>query len=89
MRSFRWFRKIVGLLNPKRREGTAMDESELSPATIAYREEIFVGVSQGDTATLDKAFEDAHRQARRPLRLITIEVEGTNPIDQYRVVMKG
>ena len=60
-----------------------------------YDYEVVVGVARTDDAaarpvTLEDAFADAWDRVtdkRRPYRVLEIEVAGTNPINEYRVVL--
>ena len=62
--------------------------------TSEYRDSIFVGVARGDRPQLEDAFEDAYEKAknagkRGPFQTLEIVVHGSNPISEYRVVLKG
>ncbi len=65
--------------------------------TGEYRDSIFVGVARGDgeqRPQLEDAFEDAYEKAknagkRGPFQTLEIVVHGSNPISEYRVVLKS
>ncbi len=61
--------------------------------------EVFVGVARTDDATakpatLEDAFADAYEKGKSKTgktryRLVDIEISGTNPISEYKVVLTG
>ena len=85
-RLWRWLLALFDSILGKRKGSMGVQSNEdFTDDTLAYREGVFVGRG----STLEEALEDAHRQAKRPLDVERIQVSGTNPINEYRVITRA
>jgi hypothetical protein len=92
-RIWRLLLSLLSSFQTRRKEITTVEQNpDLAPETIEYRDSVFVGVSPsprrpGKPVSLQEALEDAYQQAGPGrLEIVKIEITGTNPINEYRVI---
>jgi hypothetical protein len=86
---------VLSSFQTRRKESTKVEQNpDLAPETIDYRMSVFVGVAPSPrrpnkSVSLQEALEDAYEQAGPGrLEIIKIEISGTNPINEYRVIAR-